>query len=107
MKFKPRGIIKWHPFNAVDDMVAAQYEVDRINNIKPQPELSIDQLENLQRDIETAFLQQAMITIHYYEEHAIQSVTGIISKIDLIAGCVYIDRTTVELISICYILGEI
>lgn len=104
MKFKPRGIIKWHPFNAVDDMVAAQYEVDRLNNIKPQPELSDDQLANLQRDIETAFLQQAVITVHYYADAHIESVTGIVTKIDLIAGYVYIEATAVELISICYII---
>lgn len=81
--YKDRGIIKWAPFDAligfnnlVNEMLYKKYQ-------KEKPLLSEDKLEELDRTIKLAIINDSEIQICYYEDGYFKTVVDKIKKVDL------------------------
>jgi adenylate kinase family enzyme len=77
-----RGSIKWtslmlpEHIQELKRLSQRQYDVN-------QPVLSEDQQEEIQRKVREAYETQAPVTIEYYENKRIHSVSGTIDKVNL------------------------
>ncbi|PAD35958.1 YolD-like family protein [Terribacillus saccharophilus] len=77
-----RGSIKWtslmlpEHIQELKQLRQRQYDVN-------QPILSEDQQEEIQRKVREAYESQAPVTVEYYENKRIHSVSGTIDKVNI------------------------
>lgn len=80
--YKDRKMMKWIPFNALLE------QGDHISKLlygreeKAMPLLSVDQLEELNYQLETAYIFQSEIIVTYFEKDDFKTAQGIISRTD-------------------------
>lgn len=75
--------MKWMPFNAlleqgdhIGDMLRGREQIE-------MPTLSDDQHQELNYQIEEAYLLQKKITVSYFDSHKYKDITGHITTIDV------------------------
>ena len=80
--YKDRKMMKWMPFHAL--LEQGDYINDLLNGRikKEMPELSIDQLEELNYKLETAFVFQSEVEITYFDKGDFQRVYGVLTRAD-------------------------
>lgn len=77
-----RGSIKWtslmlpEHIQELKRLSQRQYDVN-------QPVLSEDQQEEIQRKVREAYESQAPVTVEYYENNRIHSISGTIDKVNI------------------------
>lgn len=90
-----RKMLKWEPFNAV---IPANKVINHLALNKEKikkPELSDDQLKEIENKILDAFNLDIDINILYYENGYIKSIKEKIKKIDVTAKKVYLNHKTI------------
>ena len=86
-----RGMMKWAPFHSV----LSEEEVNQYINtniINEKPLFSEEQIEKLESLIKEAYASGQTITLTIYGKIKNTFVTGIITKLDGISKCVYVDK---------------
>ncbi|AIO19053.1 YolD-like protein [Candidatus Izimaplasma bacterium HR1] len=98
--YHDRKMMKWMPFNALLE------QGDYINDLlhgrerKTMPVLSVDQLEELNRQLESAYLFNYEIEVSYFESHKIKKVKGHITRTDLFNKLIFIGEKSVSALQI-------
>ena len=97
---KDRGMKKWVPFNA---LVEQKGEIHK--SIKHLDDREIILSEDQEFDINRALKENfnKKVKIGYVSNNKITTVTGILKKVDVIDGFVYIDKKKITLKSITFI----
>ncbi|TLG71186.1 YolD-like family protein [Culicoidibacter larvae] len=93
---KVRKIEKWYPFAALSDPIAGQYHLDRINNLKTQPELSEEQIEEINQVMLAIRPKETKIALKYFKDGQIIAITGRVDKVNLIDRFIIIQETKYE-----------
>ncbi|TLG70255.1 YolD-like family protein [Culicoidibacter larvae] len=93
---KVRKIEKWYPFAALSDPIAGQYHLDRINNLKTQPELSEEQIEEINQVMLDIRPKETKIALKYFNSGQIVAITGRVDKVDMIDRFIIIQDTKYE-----------
>ncbi len=92
MKFD-RGMIKWQPFDSVisskNVINSLLHEKEKVN----KPVLSEEETEALEEKIIDAFYSQEVISLDFYKNGYIKTITGQIKKIDHISKTIYLNST--------------
>lgn len=77
-----RGMVKWQPFASLPEQANYIKRVLYEHNKQEKPELSIEQLEELNKQILEAYHSGALVMITYYHDGYVYLVEGVIEKID-------------------------
>lgn len=88
--YKDRKMMKWMPFHAL--LEQGDYISDLLQGRvkKEMPILSIDQLEELNYQLETAFIFKQEIEVIYFDKADYQSKMGILTRADHYKKEIYI-----------------
>lgn len=81
--FRPRGIVKWHPFASLYDPVAESFAIDALNQALMMVDLSDDQIAEINRQIQEVYENQYDVQIRFFTENRFEVVAGKIEKIDV------------------------
>lgn len=90
-KSEDRGMLKWAPFHSV----MSEEEVLDVIKMKekyPKPELSEDQINELEYLIVEAYNSKNMVELTIYNNGKFITKSGIITKLDGINKCIYLDK---------------
>jgi len=77
-----RGMIKWQPFNSVVPSKQIINEILKEKSKITMPNLSEEQMKNIEQKIIAAFYEKEKITLEYYYQGKIYKLTENIKKID-------------------------
>lgn len=97
---KDRGMKKWIPFNALVE------QKDELNKIIKEQEsieiiLSEDQKNDINRQLKENFNKK--VKIGYILNNRTTIATGILKKVDVINGFIYVDKLKIKLKSIFFV----
>ncbi len=81
MNISDRGIIKWQPFNSCFNAQLVIKDIKKVKNRKTYPNLSEDQLENIEEKIKEAYNLKLFVQIKYYYDGIINVIEGQINGI--------------------------
>ena len=97
---KDRGMKKWIPFNA---LVEQKGEISKITNRQNDIDITLseDQKFDINRALKENFNKK--VKIGYISNNKITTVTGILKKVDVIDGFLYIDKQKIAIESITFI----
>lgn len=79
-----RGIIKWLPFDALTGYKSAIYKLKERRNKINKPQLSYDQIEDLNRKLNDIVETKKEVTMYYFLNGNIYYLVGIINKVDYV-----------------------
>ena len=99
-----RGMIKWQPFNSVTPSSTVIKSLILEKSKIPKPILSDEEKKEIEEKIIEAFYCGTDVTLHYYKNGYIKTITGKIKKIDHISKTIYLNNTIFlfnQIISIC------
>ena len=90
-KSEDRGMLKWAPFHSVmsEDEVL---DIFKMRERYPKPELSEDQINELEYLIVEAYNSKNMVELTVYNNGKYIQESGIITKLDGINKTVYLDK---------------
>ncbi|QMS85873.1 YolD-like family protein [Candidatus Xianfuyuplasma coldseepsis] len=88
--YHDRKMMKWMPFNAL--LEQGEYIRDLLEGREwiDMPTLSPDQEAELNYSLEQAYILHQDVTVTYYEQHKLHTVTGRITRIDVYNKFVFI-----------------
>ena len=90
-----RGIIKWQPFNTIDNNQILKDITVSKNRIK-FPILSEDQLKIIQEKVITAYNLKNIIQINYFYDGKIWQVTGQINYLNITKKVLLINKNSIH-----------
>lgn len=93
-KSEDRGMMKWAPFYSVLSEKEIQTSIDS-NETYSKPELSEDQIYELENTIVDAYNNKKEVEIKIFESHKFTKKQGIINKLDPIHKAIYLDKKLV------------
>lgn len=101
--YHDRKMMKWMPFNAL--LEQGDYINDLLHGKERQtmPTLSDDQLQELNYQLETAYVFRYEVEVSYFNNHKIKSVVGTITRTDLHNKLVFIGETAISALTITHI----
>ena len=98
--YHDRKMMKWMPFNAlleqgdyIRDLLEGRERMER-------PVLSRDQEEELNYKLEMAYVFHQTIEVSYYESYQIKTITGTITRTDIMNKLIYIGETSLPAMTI-------
>lgn len=77
-----RGMIKWAPFNSVINSKYLVSEIEKENSKIKKPILSDEQINNIEKIIKEAKINNDMVSLTIYHSGFTNKITGKIIKID-------------------------
>ena len=86
-----RGMIKWAPFNSVVNSKEMTNELIKERQKVNIPELSDDNYHDIEDTIVKAYFTKAAVTITYFENGYLYTITDKIKKIDQIYKLIYLN----------------
>jgi len=95
-----RGMMKWNSFNALLAHGSTVKKMMQERTKIPKPELSIDQLEELNDLTMLAYTDKRKVTVYYYSRGYIKDCKGVILSIDISSNCLVFDDNKVKFKSI-------
>ena len=90
-KSEDRGMMKWAPFYSVLSEKEIGDGVEK-HDINEKPELSEDQINEIENIIMDAYNNKLEITILVYDKHKNYYLTGYITKLDPLNKTIYINK---------------
>lgn len=86
-----RGMLKWQPFYSVlpESEIRKTYNT---NNIDEKPELSEDQIEELENLIVEAYNSGNIVELTIYDKYKKIYIQGKITKLDSIHKAIFLDK---------------
>jgi hypothetical protein len=94
--YHDRKMMKWMPFNAL--LEQGDYINDLLNGKlkKTMPSLSVDQLEELNYQLEVAFVFQSEVIITYFDNYKYHQVSGVLTSADQYKKEIYLGDKSVQ-----------
>ncbi|MBO4601172.1 MAG: YolD-like family protein [Bacilli bacterium] len=104
-KSEDRGMMKWAAFHSVmsEDEVNSYINMSNPNE---KPELSEDQINELEQLIIDAYYNKSVVTLTIYKKQENSIETGIITKLDGVNKLVYLDKKPIPFSDILSIKFE-
>lgn len=93
-KSEDRGMMKWAPFYSVLSEKEINDGVEK-NNIDSKPDLSEDQISEIENTIIYAYNNKKEVEIKVYENHKIIKKDGTINKLDPIHKSIYLNKQSI------------
>ncbi len=93
--YHDRKMMKWMPFNALLEQSDYLKELLYGKTKKPRPMLSVDQEEELNYQLETAYLFKSLVTVRYYHDGKVFEVVGVITKTDQFKKTLFINNNEI------------
>jgi len=93
--YKDRKMMKWIPFNALLEQGSYINDLLQGRERKEMPLLSIDQQEELNYQLETAYIFKQEIMVTYFDQDAFHHVRGQITRTDLFNKIIFINDQAV------------
>lgn len=90
-KSEDRGMMKWAPFYSVLSEKEINENIDK-SNIDEMPELSEEQLDELENIIICAYNNKSNVKMIYFEGTKKITSSGIINKLDPIHKSIYLNK---------------
>ena len=87
-----RGMIKWVPFNSVVNSQKIVKEILKERQKIVLPEISLEDEENIEKNIINAYYTKSITNIVYYENGYLYKITSKIKKIDQVYKMIYLDN---------------
>ena len=94
--YHDRKMMKWMPFNALLEQSDYLKELLYGRTRKEMPILSPDQEQELNYQLEIAYLFSSQIIVSYFKDGDIFEVSGIITRTDLYQKRIFIHETEVS-----------
>lgn len=94
--YRDRKMMKWMPFNALLEQGDNVSELLLGRNKKTMPVLSYDQQEELNYQLETAYLFRSEIIVTYFYQDDFHTVQGKITRTDLHNKLIFIDEQSLH-----------
>ena len=98
--YHDRKMMKWLPFNALLEQGDYINDLLRGKEREVMPTLSVDQLEELNYQLEEAYLFNYKIEVSYFENHKIKKSTGCIVRTDLHNKLIFIGEQAISALQI-------
>lgn len=95
-----RNSVKWNPFNALINGNKIIKELDNNNQKISKPNLSEDQLNDINKKMIDALTTKSLINLKYYEKGNLFYIDGIISYFDKTNNSIIINHKTIYLTQI-------
>jgi hypothetical protein len=94
--YHDRKMMKWMPFNAL--LEQGDYINDLLKGRERQtmPTLSPDQQDELNYQLETAYLFRYEIDVAYFEDHQIKHKIGVITRTDLHNKLIFVNDQAIS-----------
>jgi hypothetical protein len=89
---KQRGMVKWQPFASLPEQAGYIQSLLYDLNKMEKPQLSEDQLEELNRKLHAFYQNKEWIKMSYFYDGYVYIVEGIIHKIDVINQSIIIEH---------------
>ena len=86
-----RGMVKWAPFNSVINGNDVKKVLNDKKNKISKPNLSEEQIEEIENSIINAYSNKTSTTIIYYYSNKFIQINGIITKLDPINKRIFIN----------------
>jgi len=102
-KIKPRGIIKWHPYAAINDPLSFQAEIAAYNNLASKPEVSDEHMAESNAVLLHAYGNHLAVYISYFRANKIENVSGQIKKINRFKQEITVEKESIKTNEIIYI----
>ncbi len=93
--YHDRKMMKWMPFNALLEQSDYLRELLYGKTKKAPPILSTDQEEELNYQLETAYLFKSLVTVSYYHDGELYEVGGVVTKTDQFTKTIFINNTEI------------
>ncbi|MCK5762450.1 MAG: YolD-like family protein [Candidatus Izimaplasma sp.] len=94
--YHDRKMMKWMPFNALLEQSDYLKELLYGKTRKEMPILSPDQEQDLNYQLETAYLFNSQIIVSYFQDGDILEITGVITRTDLFNKIIFIGNTEIS-----------
>lgn len=94
--YKDRKMMKWMPFNALLEQGDHVSTMLSNRNKLEMPVLSYDQQEELNYQLETAYVFKSEIIVTYFYKDAFHSVQGRITRTDIHNHLLFIDERSLH-----------
>ena len=94
--YHDRKMMKWMPFNALLEQSDYLKELFYGRTRKEMPVLSPDQEQDLNYQLEIAYLFNSQIILSYFHDGDILTVEGAISRTDLFNKLIFIGNTKIS-----------
>ena len=88
-------MMKWIPFHALLEQGDYINDLLRGREYKEMPTLSYDQQEELNYQLETAYIFKSEILVTYFDNKAFKHTQGIITRTDLMNKIIFINDSPV------------
>ena len=75
---------KWQPFDALEGYSSSLRDVEYKKEKKAKPILFPDELAILNEKLTNAYNEKLLVKVEYYKDGYIETITGIVTKIDLV-----------------------
>ncbi len=98
--YHDRKMMKWMPFNALLEQGSHVSELLHGRSKKTMPTLSVDQLEELNYQLEEAYLLHQEITVLYYDSYKYKELTGYITNTDIFNKLIFINEVSISALQI-------
>lgn len=102
--YRDRKMMKWIPFNALMEQSDYLSDLLRGKTKISKPVLSPDQEDELNYNLESAYIFQQEVCVKYFEDGDIKEADGIITKIDSFQKCIYVANVELHAQSIIDII---
>lgn len=86
-----RGMMKWAPFYSVLSEKEINDNIED-NNIVSVPELSEDQIMEIETNIIDAYNNKKEITLTIFKNNKLEEVKGVITKLDPMHKAIYLNK---------------
>ena len=86
-QYMDRGIIKWAPFSALDGYSSMLHEMKHRIKKQEKPILSDDEYELLNRNIQSAIIDNLEVEVQYFDQGYMKRSYGRIKKLDYVYKC--------------------
>lgn len=87
-----RGEITWAPFNSVINSSEVIREFEREQMYVKKPILTEERIAEIENYIVTSYQEKTEVNLKYYQNHEIVIISGIITKIDVFAKKLVINK---------------
>lgn len=98
--YHDRKMMKWMPFNALLEQSDYLKELIYGKTRKEMPILSNDQYDDLNYQLEIAYLFKSQISLFYFKNGDILELEGVITRVDQFAKLIFVNEVEIPAQSI-------
>lgn len=102
--YRDRKMMKWIPFNALLEQSDHLRDLFHGRTRIDKPVLSVDQEQELNYNMEMAWIFKSEIVVSYYEDGGIKEVEGVLTETDAFDKTITINETCIYAVTVTNIM---